>query len=94
MVNENEHLSLAERATLVPQSRTRDTVEPPNSGHVGDKHFVHCSFFGGRNVRTIYRQEANSSSIVGRLSTLQLLEVLLYQPPFSVLTSGPTLNLI
>ena len=19
------------------------TVEPPNNGHVGDKHFVHCS---------------------------------------------------
>ena len=37
----------------------------------GGKQFVHCPFFGGRNVWAIYRQGANSLSIVGRLSTVR-----------------------
>ena len=47
-------------------------MEPPNNGQVGDEHFVHCSeVVPSSEVWTIYRQGANSLSIVGRLSTLR-----------------------
>ena len=45
------------------------TVGPPNNGHVGDKHFVHCSKVVPSSE--LERQGANSLSIVGRLSTIQ-----------------------
>ena len=52
------------------------TVEPPNNGQVGDKHFVHCSEVVPssevENVWTIYRQGVNSLSIVGRLSLFRV----------------------
>ena len=41
---------------------------PLNNGHIGDERFPlfrDCPFFGGRNVRTIYKQGANSLPIVG-----------------------------
>ena len=32
-----------EEMSLTLQYSQVTTVEPPNNGHVGDKHFVHCS---------------------------------------------------
>ena len=50
------------------------TVEPPN-GHIGDKHFVHCSEVVPFSEVEMYGKYigrgANCVSIVGRLSTLQ-----------------------
>ena len=48
-------------------------VEPLNSGNVGDKHFSEVVLsLAGINVWTVVdRQEANSFSIVEKLSTLQ-----------------------
>ena len=48
------------------------TVEPPNNGHVGDEHFVHCSeVVPSSEVEMYGRQGASSLSIVGRLSSYQ-----------------------
>ena len=67
-------------------SPSATVLEPPSAGQLGIQWnlqimdtlgtgicqlFRGCPFFGGRNVWTIYRQGANSVSIVGRLSTLQ-----------------------
>ena len=50
-------------------------MEPPNNGHVGDEHFVHCSEIVPYLEVEMYGQYigrgVNSLSIVGRLSTLQ-----------------------
>ena len=50
------------------------TVEPLNSGHIGDKDFVHCPEVVPFSEVEMYgqynRQGAKSVSIVGRLSTL------------------------
>ena len=50
-------------------------MEPPNNGHIGDEHFVHCSEVVPSSEVEMYGQYrgrgANSVSIVGRLSTLQ-----------------------
>ena len=35
----------------------RTTVEPPNNGHIGDEHFVHCSeVVPSSEVEIVYRQ--------------------------------------
>ena len=49
----------------------RYTVEPPNNGHVGDEHFVHCLEVVPSSEVEMYGQlmeGASSLSIVGRLS--------------------------
>ena len=43
------------------------TVEPPNNGHIGDEHFVHCS----EVVPSLEVVMGQSVPIVRRLSTLQ-----------------------
>ena len=48
------------------------TVEPPNNGHIGDEHFVHCSDVVPSSEVEMYGQlmaGASSLSIVGRLSS-------------------------
>ena len=48
------------------------TVEPPNNGHGGDEHFVHCSEVVPSLEVEMYGQlmeGASSLSIVGRLSS-------------------------
>ena len=49
------------------------TVEPPNNGHVGDEHFVHCSEVVPSSEVEMYGQliwqGASSLFIVGRLSS-------------------------
>ena len=54
-------------------AKGQTTVEPLNNGHIGDKHFVHCSGVVPSSEGEMYgcRQGENSLSIVGRLSTLQ-----------------------
>ena len=54
------------------------TVEPPNNGHFGDEHFVHCCpFFGGRNVNVGGRQFIHCREVV-HFSDCSLSEVPLY----------------
>ena len=55
------------------QKKNLSAVEPPNNGHIGDKHFVHCSVVVPSSeveICALYRQGASSVYIVGRLSTL------------------------
>ena len=46
----------------------KDTVEPPNNGHIGDNHFVNCSEVVPSSEVEM-KQGVNS---LGRLSTLQI----------------------
>ena len=48
------------------------TVEPPNNGHIGGEHFVHCSeVVPSSEVEMYVKAWVNSLSIVGRVSTLR-----------------------